>query len=129
VFRHVSERPKPRVIECIFPAVRVLLFISLSLRVIHKTLCQKPLDRQDKQHISCDTIPYTVSRKMAPFLFLLPSRRTCNRRCLFVCLFVCLLATFRKNFRKDLHEIFREGWQCIRIATLVRRALAEVCTA
>jgi len=57
----------------------------------------------------------------------------------------------RKNFATDLHEIFREGWQwaneqlvkfwwrsgsrirsCIqipiRIATLVRRALAEVCT-
>jgi len=55
----------------------------------------------------------------------------------------------RKNFRTDLHEIFREGWQLaneqkllvaigitdpdkirirIRIATLVRRALAEVCT-
>jgi len=25
---------------------------------------------------------------------------------------VCLLATLRKNFRTDLHEIFREGWQC-----------------
>jgi len=55
----------------------------------------------------------------------------------------------RKNFRTDLYEIFREGWQLanehkllvaigitdpdkirirIRIATLVRRALAEVCT-
>jgi len=58
-----------------------------------------------------------------------------------------LLATLRKNFRTDLHEIFREGLQwaneqmikCwwrsgsaipirIRIATLVKRALAEVCT-
>ena len=69
--------------------------------------------------------------------------------CLSVCLSVCLLATLRKNFRTDLHEIFREGWQWaseqmnkfwwrpgsririrfrIRIATLVRRALAEVCT-
>jgi len=62
---------------------------------------------------------------------------------------VCLLATLRKNFWTDLHEIFREGWQWaseptikfwwrsgsriqiqirIRIATLVRCALAEVCT-
>jgi len=61
---------------------------------------------------------------------------------------VCLLATLHKNnFWTDLHEIFREGWQWaseqivkfwwrsgsriwiqIRIATLVRRALAEVCT-
>ena len=65
--------------------------------------------------------------------------------CLFVCLSVCLLATLRKNFPTDLHEIFREGWQWaseqtakfwwrsgsgirirIRIATLVRRTLAEV---
>ena len=62
-----------------------------------------------------------------------------------VCLSVCLLATLRKNFRTDLHEIFRKGWQWaseqkikfwwrsgswlrIRIATLVRRALAEVRT-
>ena len=60
-------------------------------------------------------------------------------------LFVCLLATLRKNFPTDLHEISREGWQWItkqtikfwwrsgsririRIATLVRCALAEVCT-
>jgi len=66
-------------------------------------------------------------------------------------LFVCLLATLRKNVRMDLHEILREGWQLaseqmikfwwrsgsrirvrirIRIphATLIRRALAEVCT-
>jgi len=62
-----------------------------------------------------------------------------NRRCLFV----CLLATLRKSFWTDLYEIFREGWQWAseqmvrfwwrsgsrtRIATLVRRALAEVCT-
>jgi len=67
---------------------------------------------------------------------------------LFVCLFVFLLATLRKNFRTDLHEIFRECWQWANeqtfkfwwrsrtdspdggtdIATLVRRALAEVCT-
>ena len=64
-----------------------------------------------------------------------------------VCLSVCLMSVIvpfrRKNSRTDLHEIFREGWQWaieqtikfwwrqirIRIATLVRRALAEVCTA
>jgi len=66
-----------------------------------------------------------------------------------VCLFVCLLPTLYKNFRTDLHEIFRADWQWateqpvkfwwrsssriririrIRIATLIRRALAEVCT-
>jgi len=67
--------------------------------------------------------------------------------CLSVCLSVCLLATLCKNFGIDLHGISREGWQWaseqmvtfwwqsrsririqIRIATLVRRALAEVCT-
>ena len=71
----------------------------------------------------------------------------CFLRSLFVCLFVCLSATLRKYFQTELHEIFREGWQCtieqmvtfwwrsgsqirirIRIATMVRRALAEVCT-
>jgi len=62
-----------------------------------------------------------------------------------VCMFVCLLATSRKNFWTDLHEIFRQGWQWtneqtrkfwwrygsrirLQIATLVRRALAEVWT-
>jgi len=65
-----------------------------------------------------------------------------------VCLSVCLLATSGKNFRTDLHDIFREGWQWANeqvfkfwwrsrtdspdggtdIATLVRRAVAEVCT-
>ena len=67
---------------------------------------------------------------------------------LFDCLFVCMLAILRKIFRRDLHEIVREGWQWaneqvikfwwqsgshmriririqIRIAMLVRRALAE----
>jgi len=63
-----------------------------------------------------------------------------------VCLFVCLLATLLKNLRTNLHEIFSEGWQWadeqmikfwwwsglrtwirIRIATMERRALAEVC--
>ena len=72
-------------------------------------------------------------------LYLSPPRRKWNRRSSFV----CLLATLRKNFWTDLHEIFTEGWQWaneqmikfwwrsgsrIRIATLVRRALAEVCT-
>jgi len=67
---------------------------------------------------------------------LLPQpRSTCNRRC---------LATLCKNVQTDLHEIFREGWQWaneqmtkfwwwsaaqIHIVTLLRRALAEVCTA
>jgi len=76
-------------------------------------------------------------------------RRLCFRRCLFVCLSVCLLATLHKNFQTVLHDIFRQGWQWaieqmikfwwrsrlqiriwiqIRITTLVRRALAEVCT-
>ena len=60
---------------------------------------------------------------------------------MFSSLIVCLLATLRENFRTDLHEILNE--QIIRfrwrsrtdspdgatdIATLVRRALAEVCT-
>jgi len=69
--------------------------------------------------------------------------RTRNCHCLSVCLFACLLTTLCKNFPTDLHEIFREGWQWakeqvtkfwwrsrirIRIETLVRRALAEVCT-
>jgi len=74
-----------------------------------------------------------------------PPKKLCFRRCLFVCLSVCLLATLHKNFQSDLHEIFREGWQWaneqmikfwwrsgsrirIRIVTLVRRALAVVCT-
>ena len=68
-----------------------------------------------------------------------------------VCLSVCLsVSNFaQKNFGTDLHEIFREGWQWaseqmvkfwwrsgsririhirIQIVTLVRCALAEVCT-
>jgi len=68
----------------------------------------------------------------------------------FVGLFVCLLVSnFAQKLRTDSHEIFREGWQWtnkqtakfwwrsglriririrIRIATLIKRALAEVCT-
>ena len=59
---------------------------------------------------------------------------------------VCLLATLRKNYWTELHEILRVGWQWAtermikfwwrsrtgggtNIATLVRRALAEVGTA
>ena len=64
-----------------------------------------------------------------------------------VCPSVCVLATLRENFQTNLHDIFKEGWQWsneqtlkfwwpsgsririrIRIMTLVRRALAEVCT-
>jgi len=53
-----------------------------------------------------------------------------NRRCLLVCL---SLATLRKKTPNGLHEIWRSGSQIqirsrIHIATLVRRALAEVCT-
>jgi len=64
-------------------------------------------------------------------------RRLCFRRCSSV----CLLATLHKNFRTDLHAIFRESWQWAneqmikfwwrsgsRIATLVKRAVAEACT-
>jgi len=72
----------------------------------------------------------------------------CVSVCLSVSLSVCLLATFRKSSRTDLHEIFRKSWQwageqmikfCwrygsriririwIRIATLVRRGLADIC--
>jgi len=76
------------------------------------------------------------------FAGLLPLPRSiCNRRFLYV----YLLATVHKNFWTDLHEIFREGcqwaneqminfwwqsglWIQIRTTTLVRRALAEVCT-
>ena len=68
--------------------------------------------------------------------YLSPTRRLCNRRCLTVCL---SFSNNAKHFRTDLHEIFGEGWQWtneqtikfwwwIRIATLVRRALAQVCT-
>jgi len=68
---------------------------------------------------------------------------TYTKEVMFSSLFVCLLATLNKNFRMDLHKIFKEGWQLankqmvkfwwrsesqIRIATLVKRALAEVCT-
>ena len=79
------------------------------------------------------------------FAHLLPPPR---RRCFPRCLSVCPLATLRKNLQTDLREIFREDWQRVNeqmvkfrclsrtdspdgvtdIATLVRRALAEVCT-
>jgi len=73
---------------------------------------------------------------------------TSAKEVMFWSLFVCLFrATVRKNFRTDFHEIFREGLQWASkqmltfscrartdppdggadIATLVRRALAEVC--
>ena len=65
--------------------------------------------------------------------------------CVFVAACLCLLATLRKKVQTDLHEIFREGRQWANeqmiefwwrsrsrirshIATLVRRALAEVYT-
>jgi len=72
---------------------------------------------------------------------------TSAKEFMFSSLFACLLATLHKNFQTDLHQIFREGWQWtneqmtkfwwrygswiriqIHIVTLVRRALAEVCT-
>jgi len=82
-------------------------------------------------------------QRMLAFLLLPPPRRLRFRRCLSV----CLLATLRRNLQTDLQEIFREGWQWaneqkqmikfswqsgseirIRIATLVKRALTELCT-
>jgi len=54
----------------------------------------------------------------------------CLSVCLSVCLFVCLLASLPKNFRTDLHEVWQwanEQMTWIRIETLVRRALVEVC--
>ena len=89
------------------------------------------------------------------FLLLPSARRLCFCHWLSVCLSVCLLANLCKNFLTDLHDIFSEGWQwaseqmikfCwqsgsgiwiriwiwmrirILVATLVRCALAEVCT-
>ena len=41
-------------------------------------------------------------------LFITSSKEGCFRRCLSV----CLLATLCRNFLTDLHESFREGWQC-----------------
>jgi len=78
--------------------------------------------------------------------FLRSPRRSCFRRYI-VCLSVCL-SNFAQKLPKDLHEIFRECCQWTTeqmitfrwrsrtdspdggtdIATLVRRALAEVCT-
>ena len=72
-----------------------------------------------------------------------PPRRICNRRCLFVCLPVSSFAQklpngFAWNFqgrlaigqRTNPKFWWRSGWRIrirIRIATLVRRALAEIC--
>ena len=85
-------------------------------------------------------------------LFLHLPRRICNRRCLSVCLSASNIA---QKLLNEMHETFRKGWQWaneqtikfwwrsdsrswirtripirirIRIATLVRRALADVCT-
>jgi len=86
------------------------------------------------------------------FLLPPPSRLwfcRCLSVCLFVCLSACLLATLRKKFQTDWHEIVSEDWQWtneqmikfwwrsgsgiririrLQIVTLVRHALAEVCT-
>jgi len=66
-----------------------------------------------------------------------------NHRSVAASLSVCLSVSNFAYFRTDLHEIFRDDWQWaseqvikfwwrsgsrIRIATLIRRALAEVCT-
>jgi len=73
-------------------------------------------------------------------LLLPPPRRTCNRRCLSVCLFVSNFAQKKtERICVKFLETFGNGpmkkwlnfgriWIRIRIATLVRRALAEVCT-
>jgi len=49
--------------------------------------------------------------------------------CLSVCLFLSVSNFAQKKFRTDLHGIFREGWQWANEQlTLLRRALAEICT-
>ena len=93
---------------------------------------------------TCNSAVYYMGMLYLHNDILPPPKRLCFHRCLFV----CLLAALRKNFRTDLHEIFREGWQWAieqitkfrwrsptdspnggtDIATLVRRAFAEVCT-
>ena len=84
-----------------------------------------------------------AEEKVSSHCVLPPPRRICN-----CCLFACLLATLRESFSTDLHEIGSEGsqraseqrvkfwWRSgsqiriqIRIMTLGRRALAEVCSA
>ena len=88
---------------------------------------------------------------LVPFSLVVANGRFLHRpvfTSLYFCrLSVCLLATLH-NFQTDLHEIFREGWQWASeqmikfwwwswtnspdggtdIVTLVRHALAEVCT-
>ena len=46
------------------------------------------------------------------YTLLPPPRRL---RFVIVCMSVCLLATLRKNFPSDLHEIFGEGWQWVKL--------------
>jgi len=98
----------------------------------------------DQQSLGAGRLRSTVL-DFNSFALLRPPRRLYDRRCLSV----CLLATLRKNFRTDLHGLFTEVWQwasqettklwwrsgsriliriSIRSATVVRRALAEVCT-
>jgi len=94
---------------------------------------------------SRSNVEIAVSLTTPSSLTCLPLPRIIYVSSLFVCLFVCLWATLHKNFWTDLHKIFREGWQWaseqmikfwwrsrsqirIRVTTLVRRTLAEVCT-
>ena len=86
------------------------------------------------------------TRIILPLRILITSTKEDMFSSLFACLFVCNL---RKDVPTDLHEIFTDGWQWaneqtikfwwrsgsriqirvrLRIATLVRRTLAEVCT-
>jgi len=102
----------------------------------------KNLGNSISHRLQLRILPHTHT--LSYYYKLLPPPRFCFRRCLCA----CPLATLRKNFRTDLHEIFNEGWQWASeqtitfscrsrtdspdggtdIATLVRRALAEVCT-
>jgi len=92
---------------------------------------QASLVRNRCYRFICEFIYYN---KFAYLFLLPPPKRLCFHRCLFVCLsvclFVCLLASLPKNFRTDLHEVWQwanEQMTWIRIETLVRRALVEVC--
>ena len=103
-------------------------------------------DIMSKPGSNAESLFFAVSFFLSTTLINYRRQGDCFRRCLSV----CLLAT---NFQTDLHEIFREGWQWAKeqmikfwwqsrsriririririrfcIATLVRRALAEVCT-
>jgi len=97
----------------------------------------RKIDGSTDRHSTVSCI--TLAQHQVVNLFLPLARRICFR----CCWFVHLLATLRNNFQAYLLEIFREGWQWadeqmikfwwqsgsrIHVATLVRHALAEVCT-